>query len=1848
MFMKTKILNLLLLIIAITNVNAQQTNKAFCHTLPDIGTFGQVVNRGGTPTYPPCTKVRVNLFFHFMHYDNGEGGLINGNKISITDLNNKILPFYINAPYQNIPNNVKNIEFNILGMEDVNSTFIYEKYGKSNILQSVGNVAMNRQPNAINIYVFGDDSYYGGDARASNPGTYILCGGKRNGQHFITTPLLAHEIGHCLGLYHTFHGTSCDPSEAGVPELVNGSNALTAGDLVADTPADPSNYGVQDGTNGCYDPLTSNTYGPWNYGHNGNCRGHNDAMGKPYDPLKNNIMDYIPETCMDMNGNGITQGQANRILSIIANDPELLATLDHSTLPNSNISINATANNICRGASPIILTASPASYALYAWDNSSNASNPSANNNSLTVNPDVTTTYIATAYNSNNVCDAVAKASITINVNDGVNLTINGNERICQNGGDITYSILSSGSSNYNIGQWTSSDPSIAFFSTPGVLRPTGTASGTITITYTTTSYNGTSNPHCTVTAKKTVTVSPTNPTLNILDASGGNILLSPVTACSGNAYHLFAGVSDDITKFWWGVNNQKTEELVVYPTQGYTITLYGEHFCMQPNTPAQTSISFNIIPTPTISPIVGVPSTICLSDLNLYQISNAISGGIWNVIGNTIAQPGLVYIDASTANVTLTANGGLVGDCIVQYSITGGNGCVATASSPVYVSAYNLVLTGNNGSNHLCTGQPRTFTANIPGGVWSSDYPNIADVDQNGKVTGVSAGSVTISYTVPASFCGSEIKGNIQLVVALTPSLVSVKNIMSICSPVQPFTFTTNVSGGNWSIVPGLGGNPAVASVDVASGLVTPLKIGTTVITYTPPNWGCLYDPINIQVNVIPCSATIFCNNVSTTEIEGDGSPENNLASFNYQNGLFIIKKDITIPSGSSVTFQNAQIIIEPTIKISVADNAALNIISSHLYGCGGMWQGIEALGDNAKINVSAYSGISSFIEDAQVAISYKPEHTTPDYGTVIPLNISNTIFNRNKISIQINDLADDYNGGDLPINVYNCLFTSRDIKFDPSINVWDNIDAIKNNGTINNYGITPKTYTSPFIKDNLYEDYNGSANLKDGTGKPFAGIVLNNIGTKNSNNIYKNLVIGSKGSYSPFFGIISNTNIFDNLQYGINAENANLIINNCIFQKPVGAGVGISINNPSSVYSGHDQTITQTTTSGHPPVTTTTTYQVPIPIFYNQSVTINKPSGYPSNAFFDMNTAIIINGSKKILIENCDIRSTQKYSEMSESKGFRGIQLQNYNFDNIDINNNNITNIRYPIDYAAAKDRTAWAEESTIGTLNINENIIQPNLTGLINGSNEEYVENAINLSSLYVSGTNILPFTCKRNTIANVQNGIRISNWANKNLVVETNNIKLIANPNNPTDNSFGICLEAGSPNYETGSLGTKVADNTIDGIDMNGYTTGILLNQQTGAKIECNTVSNHQHGFKFVSANPETIFFNNLMKADNLYGFSLSDGGVIGQQGSEVYPVNVGDKNKCTSDNSWEFGSSSWANSGQYMTNCEGSDATLSPLVVFNDPTGVHTELNPDGSGNFIGGSIYPYQHSAVAADNSIIYSVSDAANCPRCTMNGIQQSNYQRQTNDPKILEDIAQGIINLPIDGADERLYVMQQQLYELLQKNPAIAANSTNLQQFILNNQWTSLDFIHFTAYYLAKGDKETVNLLLGFWPNEGAVSDNYYKYYDWMLRMYEDPSWMPKATDVYDLANRCPSRDGLVVYAARNLYNAITKKINKFEVNCGGSAMRGGKPHGFIRLNQPIAKLMVYPNPAKTQINIEFNKIKSVEITDMLGRVISQNQYSGINKVQLNTSELQKGLYLIKVTNIDKVAKIEKLLIE
>jgi Pregnancy-associated plasma protein-A len=160
-------------------------------------------------------------------------------------------------------------------------------------------------PNCITIFyqrVLGANGggTYGGNAYAI-PNTYCsVATGNINAGRTLT-----HEVGHCLGLWHTFEGAAGN-------ENINGSNCGVGGDQVCDTPSDPWGRGACFSRSGC--------------SYTGNCV---DANGQTnFSPPYTNIMSYwwlggcVPSV--------LTGGQYARLNNFINTNAGLQGTLSAS------------------------------------------------------------------------------------------------------------------------------------------------------------------------------------------------------------------------------------------------------------------------------------------------------------------------------------------------------------------------------------------------------------------------------------------------------------------------------------------------------------------------------------------------------------------------------------------------------------------------------------------------------------------------------------------------------------------------------------------------------------------------------------------------------------------------------------------------------------------------------------------------------------------------------------------------------------------------------------------------------------------------------------------------------------------------------------------------------------------------------------------------------------------------------------------------------------------------------------------------------------------------------------------------------------------------------------------------------------------------------------------------------------------------------------------------------------------------------------------------------------------------------------------------------------------------------
>lgn len=68
------------------------------------------------------------------------------------------------------------------------------------------------------------------------------------------------------------------------------------------------------------------------------------------------------------------------------------------------------------------------------------------------------------------------------------------------------------------------------------------------------------------------------------------------------------------------------------------------------------------------------------------------------------------------------------------------------------------------------------------------------------------------------------------------------------------------------------------------------------------------------------------------------------------------------------------------------------------------------------------------------------------------------------------------------------------------------------------------------------------------------------------------------------------------------------------------------------------------------------------------------------------------------------------------------------------------------------------------------------------------------------------------------------------------------------------------------------------------------------------------------------------------------------------------------------------------------------------------------------------------------------------------------------------------------------------------------------------------------------------------------------------------------------------------------------------------------------------------ISPNPTTGVVNLKGSNINQVAVTDILGKVVLNNSYSSLSEVTLNMSDLNSGVYFVKVTNNEGTTSTSK----
>jgi hypothetical protein len=964
--------------------------------------------------------------------------------------------------------------------------------------------------------------------------------------------------------------------------------------------------------------------------------------------------------------------------------------------------------------------------------------------------------------------------------------------------------------------------------------------------------------------------------------------------------------------------------------------------------------------------------------------------------------------------------------------------------------------------------------------------------------------------------------------------------------------------------------------------------------------------------------NAQSTCPTCSTTAL-----PTSINTDLDFSDNLFCSSNDITINSNTT-SFKSCNVQMGEGKKITVKNGATLNIIASHFYSCTAMWQGI-VVEQGGIVNIYNILEACSLIEDARVAVKmdYIDYGISDTYGSVPFLTIYGAVFNRNEIGVQINgngDVFTDVANFSGYFSIANCVFTSRVITDDYSGSFGNALvmNYILNNSLSVSYANTVHSYVRPYINNSTYPDNVTAAFLKlpftAGTAKPKKGIDLDRMHFGDDG-----VTIGatSAGAYS------SNIVLFDNHDIGVNSYRSQFTLHNCTFQHP-------NIDATSSP----NQSI-----HGYGVWARELNYGVV------REMKIETVGSSPQNAFYDMGIAILAQRVTNILISNCYIISSHTisnniYGSPTFQNGNAGIIVNTESTNQIQILNNDIYNINQAI---ALGESDNYEGPKEIMLIQINNNNISktdaaiPSLLQLT----DPFLYNAIIVSSSVVrSFTEFGRYIeCNNNIITKAWNGIFMSNFISTLSYINTNNIILEKDPTTNDPEYYGIHIEGGQPVGQNQVLNNSV---TADCDDCGQIGIDAILQDNT--YFGCNDVAICQHGIRFTGNNTLTRFWNNQMQETNKFGMSMVQA-VIGTQG---YPASRS-SGGCMSDNIWPGANSTWSGLGHYKTYNDLSDLLLSKLVIQNA-----TDYNPDGSG-FATFTLPPYQHTSSSTTNTLIYSTNDPfGDCDRCGGLGARSTN--NQDNDKTVdesLEAIANASIKVPADDANDRKYVMQQQLYKLLQTKPNLVSKSPILQGFMQSNQNKGLGFINQISKYIAKSNwAKADSMLVSFPQKKGELDDNYHQYFRWIVAMNNTPGFKPNKNDVLALANKCPLKSGNVVFAARNLYNNITGSWHRFTNNCNSGIAKQRMAKATIATSYSLLAINVYPNPTNGLVNISLPESIGnwqLSVTDIYGKTITTKQVAqAATTTQLNIGG-SKGLYFLNIYNCNTGKQtISKILVQ
>jgi len=474
-------------------------------------------------------------------------------------------------------------------------------------------------------------------------------------------------------------------------------------------------------------------------------------------------------------------------------------------------------------------------------------------------------------------------------------------------------------------GTWSSANTAIATVNaTTGVV--TGVGAGNTNIIY------SVANPNtwCAATTNmKPITVKPT-PVLN----AGAD-----VTLCAGNSTNLNTSIQ---------FTTSCSHTLVLMDTygdglNGGLINIVVDGVTVQSGLTFGSSLGFGPLNV-TFTASVGSNIQVVLSTPGSWpsEIYWDVLDGAGNLIvddyfpnnsGNTWSGTGAgcppltpVWTPAAGLSSTTINNPVATPTATTTYvaSATAPNGCIGT--DQVIVTVNPLPSNGPViAPAALCVGASATVSNSVPNGVWTTSTPTVLSLNAaTGEVTGIAAGTATVSYTTTAANgCTKTNSANITIN-PLPVAVISSSNGATICQGTSTVLSAPAAASYSWN------NGSSASSLTISNG-------GTYSVVLTSAA-GCVSTPsapYTVTVNQLPVAnvsvsgPTVFCAGGSVTLTASGGatyswSNSATTAALNAtQSGSYIAT--VTSAQGCSVTTPPVNVTVNPLPVANIVANGPL-----------------------------------------------------------------------------------------------------------------------------------------------------------------------------------------------------------------------------------------------------------------------------------------------------------------------------------------------------------------------------------------------------------------------------------------------------------------------------------------------------------------------------------------------------------------------------------------------------------------------------------------------------------------------------------------------------------------------------------------------------------------------------------------------------------------------------------------------------------------------------------------------------------------------------------------------------------